>query len=66
MRATLSCKDDGWDFKLLQYLEERREVDLEDFDLLAHSKFCDDAARKFEMLTHYDPTFKKMRFFKLD
>jgi len=66
MRATLSCNDDAWGFKLLDYLKDRQEVDLTDFDLLAHSKSCNESARRFGMLTHYDPTSKTMRFFKLD
>jgi hypothetical protein len=66
MRRTLSCKEDGWGFKLLDYLKDCQEVDLTDFDLLAHNKFCDESAKRFGMLTHYDPGYNTMRFFKLD
>jgi hypothetical protein len=44
MWVLLSCKGDGWGFKLLGYVKGGPEVDLTDFDLSAHSKFCDDVA----------------------
>ena len=63
MRATLSCNEDGWGLKLLDYLKDHREVDLLDFDLLAHSKFCNDTARKFGMLTDFNPNTRTLRIF---
>jgi len=66
MRVTLSCKDDGWSPKLVDYLKDRREVDLTDFDFLAYSKFCEQSARAFGMVTYYSPNDTTIHFITLD
>jgi hypothetical protein len=62
--ATLSCKDDGWAFELLRHLKESHEVDLRDFDLAVHGRFCQGLAREYDMVAYYDPNYDTMRFFK--
>jgi hypothetical protein len=63
IRATISCRDDGWGFELFHHLREGREVDLSDIDLLIHEHFCRGLAEECSMAVYYDPNRKKMRFF---
>ena len=62
--VTISCNDDGWEFKLFHHLNQRDEVELGNFDLMVHGRFCHDLAQDRRMATYYDPRQRTMRFFE--
>ena len=60
--VTLNCSEAGWGFNLLANLENRREVDLMNFDYPVHGKFCEELAKQFSFRISHDPKEKILRF----
>ena len=48
-RPILNCDEPDWEVRLRDYLIERKEVDLINFDAQTHGCYCSNLARNFAM-----------------